>query len=250
MTNKQKTANSRQQTILLGLTTTPGSDWEEKIREIDELGIEEVALFPTYLEYKDRQHLYEQLENSRIQSIPHVHLREEDMGKNEIDYLIKRFHAKLFNLHPNIISPVMTDTLLEHKEILFLENLNNLTSLEKIEANIEKVGGLCIDYSHWQDRILLANDKAYDALMKELIKNNKIGCCHISAIYDKPKVMEWTVEREPHYSGHHMDKLSNLDYMKNYVNYLPDIISLELENSFEEQLEAKEYVSQLLTAGS
>ena len=29
--------------ILLGLTTTPGSDWQEKIKEIDRLGLKEVA---------------------------------------------------------------------------------------------------------------------------------------------------------------------------------------------------------------
>jgi hypothetical protein len=236
--------------VLLGLTTTPGSDWKEKVREIDELGIEEAALFPTYLEYEDRQELYKRLENSRIRSIPHVHLRGEDMGKDEIDYLIKRFHTKLFNLHPDKAFSASIDTLSEYKETIFLENLDDLASLEEIRANIKKVGGLCIDYSHWQDRILLADDKVYNALMKELIKNNKIGCCHISAIHDKPEVMEWTVDREPHYSGHHMEKLSDLDYMKNYVNYLPDIISLELENSFEEQLEAKEYIEKLIIASS
>jgi len=35
--------------ILLGLTTTPRSDWRGKVEEIKKFKIKELALFPTFL---------------------------------------------------------------------------------------------------------------------------------------------------------------------------------------------------------
>ncbi len=239
---KPKTQDLRP-VILLGLTTTPCSDWRGKIKEIDELNIQEIALFPTYLKSNDRQELYRLLENSKLKSIPHVHLRD-DMSKNEVDYLTKRFKTKLFNIHPNKEAYASISTFVEYKDNIFLENLN-LHSLHEIENNIEKVGGLCVDYSHWHNRIL-KNEKNYDSLIRKLIDNYKIGCCHISSIYQEPKEFDWCNETEPHYSGHYMYELYDLDYMKKYLDFLPEIISLELENSFKEQLEAKEYLEKLI----
>lgn len=244
MEKAHPTPSTLHPTILLGLTTTPGSNWREKVKEIDELGIKEIALFPTFLKQTERDELYHLLENSKIESIPHVHLREEDMKKDEIDYLTTRFNTKLFNLHANKIASTLIGTLPEYKETIFFEN-QDLTSLKEIKASVEKAGGLCIDYSHWQNRIL-RKEEDYDPLMQHLIKNNVIGCCHISVIYKEPKEIDWSNETEPHYSGHYMYELSDLDYMKNYLQYLPDIISLELENSFKEQLKAKKYIEEMI----
>ncbi|MFA4995859.1 MAG: hypothetical protein WC536_01800 [Patescibacteria group bacterium] len=229
--------------ILLGLTTTPGSDWREKVKEIDELGIKEIALFPTFLKHEERKILYNLLEKSKIKLIPHVHIRT-DMDVEEVIYLKERFGSYLFNTHAN---PEWINKILEYKKAnlkIFLEN-TSLLCLQEIEKHIREVDGLCLDYSHWKSKKLL-REEDYDLLMKRLVDHNKIGCCHISAIYNKPKEMSWSTE-SPHYSGHYMYKLSDLDYMKSYVQYLPEIISIELENSFEEQLKAKEYVEKLIT---
>jgi len=43
-----------------------------------------------------------------------------------------------------------------------------------------------------------------------------------------------------------MHELKDLDYMKNYEEFWPPIISLELENTFEEQLKAKEYLEKII----
>ncbi len=85
--------------ILLGLTTTPGSDWKENIREIDKFGIKEIALFPTFLKSEERKELYGLLEKTGLESAPHVHIRQEDMSQKELDYLISRFKVKVFNMH-------------------------------------------------------------------------------------------------------------------------------------------------------
>ena len=52
--------------ILLGLTTTPGSDWRKKVSEIDKLGLKELALFPTCLNEQERKELYGLLEKTKL----------------------------------------------------------------------------------------------------------------------------------------------------------------------------------------
>lgn len=37
-----------------------------------------------------------------------------------------------------------------------------------------------------------------------------------------------------------------MDYVKKYKKYLSDIISIELENSFKEQLKVKQYLEKIL----
>jgi len=54
--------------ILLGLTTTPKSDWREKVREIEKFRIKEIALFPTMLEMKGRKKLYGLLERTNLRA--------------------------------------------------------------------------------------------------------------------------------------------------------------------------------------
>ena len=86
--------------ILLGLTTiTPKEEWKNKVKEIDELGIKEVALFPTCLNLEERKELYRLLENTKLERIPHVHIREEDTESWELDYLVKRYKTQVFNTH-------------------------------------------------------------------------------------------------------------------------------------------------------
>lgn len=228
--------------VLLGLTTTSGSDWREKIKEINELGLKEVALFPTCLKYNERQELYSLLEKTSLKSIPHVHLRD-DMAKEEVDYLAQRYQTKLFNLHPNRECFAYIARLKNYKEQIFLENLGNKSILQ-IKENTGKVAGLCLDFSHWESGIL--NKKPNYSTFAEFVLKQKIGCCHVSAIYEKPKEFDSGDGLKPHYSCHKMEKLENLYYIKKYLDFLPEIISIELENSFKEQLEAKKYLEKLI----
>ncbi|MDD5464316.1 MAG: hypothetical protein PHP62_04145, partial [Candidatus Moranbacteria bacterium] len=63
--------------ILLGLTTTPKSDWRGKVEEMKKFGIKQIALFPTFLKIDDRKELYKLLEDIDGLEIPHVHLRDD-----------------------------------------------------------------------------------------------------------------------------------------------------------------------------
>jgi hypothetical protein len=228
--------------ILPGLTTTPSSDWREKTREIDKLGLKEIALFPTFLESEERKELYSLLENTKLKTIPHVHLRD-DMEEWELDLFHGKYGCQLFNIHFN---KSCIDFMLKSKyrEIIFLENLADIN--EFYLENISKCGGICLDVVHWNGAIYLKK-KSYESFEKAL-KNHKVGCCHISAeskepyIYTDPKSGKETLVKDDHW----LSDLSQLNYVKKYVQYLPEYVSIELENSFEEQLKVKEYLEKII----
>ena len=229
--------------ILLGLTTTPGSDWRKKIEEIDELGLKEIALFPTFLDTRDRKELYKLLETTNIISIPHVHLRD-DMKERELDYLVKRYKAKVFNIHPNKSGL----KILKYKKYvnqIFLETLEEINDI--FIDNLEKCGGICLDISHCEDCGVIQNNYGYDKL-HGLLKKYKVGCCHISAVTNKAtKYRDYLTGKEFYnYSRHHFFKLSEFNYVKKYVKFLPKYVSIELENSFEDQLKVKNYLEKII----
>lgn len=222
-------------TILLGLTTTPGSDWLGKCLEIDRFGIEEIALFPTFLKPFEREKLHRALAKTKLKSIPHVHLRD-DHTDEEIMFYVEKYGTRLFNVHPNDYGIATLKQLKQLGLNGYVENSGMLgKDFEKIVASS---GGLCVDYSHFEDHWYLSHEPDYETFT-HLIDKYKIGCCHVSAV---------TKEKHPEFSGesrfglHRFLELRDLDYIGNYLKYLPVYISLELENTFEEQLKAKEYI--------
>ncbi len=223
--------------ILLGLTTTSASNWKDKIREIIKFNIKEVSIFPTTLKHDERKELYELLENSPIEVIPHAHLRS-DMDIKEINYLKRRFKTKVFNIHSEKEYPLVYN-LSAVKSLIFVEN-----TILPGKEEFEKFGGICIDFSHWHDEALRKN-KRYDNMMHDFVKKYKIGCCHISAIKNKP-IPDAVIKHCLVYASHKLDDLSEIDYVKKYNNYIPDIVSIELENSFEEQIKVKEYLEKII----
>ncbi len=231
---------AQERKILLGLTTTPGSDWKEKTNEIVKYNLKEVALFPTFLKIKDRKKLYQLLEKTPLQNIPHVHLRD-DMEDWEIKYFLKKYKTQVFNIHS------------KEKDALYLEKNPSLSSRFFVENAdilpksffelVERCGGVCLDVSHFYDFGVLQKEKTYQGFL-EFLKKTKVGCCHISAIQENPTVQTnlGSGKKTIAYSKHFLHKLTELNYVREYRSYLPEIISIELENSFEEQLEFKEYL--------
>jgi len=241
MNNSRPTPYSSRHTILLGLTTTPGSNWREKVKEIDEFGIKEVALFPTYLEVNERQELYGLLEESGLRRIVFTHLRAEDMSTDEVLYLQNRFGCELFNIHSHKNEIAPPTGLDQFRDKIYVENAGKLDRLEEVA---ERYAGLCIDFAHWEAG-LLQSDSNYDNF-SHLIKKYKTGFAHISAVLKKPIYVDWDIEHKLHYDLHTLNNFSELDYLKKYTTYLPEILGLELENSFKEQLKAKEYIEKMI----
>jgi len=214
-----------------GLTTTPGSDWKEKIKEIDQIGLKEVALFPTYLK-EDRKEFYELLEKSPLESAPLVHLRG-DMERWEIDLFLKRFKTEKFNIHYN--------------EAEFLENNPDLKEMTYVENGVignefyqllDNCAGLCLDATHYYNEGVILNRSYYNNF-DEVMKKYQIGFCHVGAIKDKPN-------SKGGFEGHYLDNLSEFDFLKKLKPYLAQDLAIELENSFEKQVGMADYLNKLL----
>lgn len=232
--------------ILLGLTTiTEGDEWKNKVKEIDELGIKEIALFPTCLNLEQRKELYQLLETTKLKEIPHVHIREEDTESWEFDYLIKKYKTQVFNTHApkDILNFIARNG--KYKDKIYIENLLTLDS--NFEQAIKHCGGICLDLAHWESHGIKEKNQGYEKL-PNFLKRYKIGVNHISVIKaEKTDVYDrFSDETFLRYDSHQLDDLSEVDYVKKYKNYLAEIISLELENPLKRQLEVKKYLEKIL----
>lgn len=222
--------------ILLGLTTTPASDWRGKVEEMKKFGIKRIALFPTFLGVKDRKELYNLLEEIEGLQIPHVHLRAQDMHDWEMEWF-KKYGAKVFNVHMGKHVKSF-NTLYPYVDKIFVENHIHKSIPED---QLKNAAGICLDFQHWERAKKSCPSVAKKTL--EYAENYKIGCCHISALPKWKNTLNRIFKRV---GGHYLISLDEMDYMLNFKQYLPTYVSIELENSFEQQLEVKRYLEKIL----
>lgn len=220
--------------VLLGLTTTPNSDWREKVEEMKKFDIKRIALFPTFLQLKERKELYGLLEKINGLAVPHVHLRSDDMEAWEMEWFEAR-GAQVYNIHMNIEKNLVFEP---YRAKIFIENHKHKSIPE---GELQDCAGICIDYQHWEKakkefpEVALATEKYAEKF--------KVGCCHISAM---PKPKNNLIRILKRVRGHYMISLDELEYVCGYKNFLPQYISIELENSFKQQLKAKTYLEKIL----
>lgn len=227
MVNKRK--------ILPSITTTLGSDWKAQLKEVKELKLKEIAIFPTCLKEKERKKFYSLIEKTGIKSIPFCHLRS-DMKIKELDYLINKFHTKAFSLHSLVEFPLLYNYS-KYKNIIYIENVFSPLNEEEIKS----FGGISLDISHLENDRLLHKEKFKKDL--KILEKHPIGCNHISAVKKVLSLEGKGKEKSLRYTSHRLESFSDLDYLKRYPkNYFSDIIAIELENSIKEQLLAKEYI--------
>ncbi len=230
--------------ILPGLTTITPGEWKNKVKEIDELGLKEIALFSTCLNIEKRRELYGLLEKTGLEKIPHVHLRGQDTESWEMDYLADKYQTEVFNIHAQ---PYMYDFLKKnekYKNIIFVENRLMDDNFAEV---LKYCGGICLDLTHWEAHGFMEKHKGY-AELPGLLKKYKIGCNHISAIKEEKEHFYDKLSRQKFHShdSHDLKDLTELDYVKKYKDFLADIISIELENPLKRQLEVKKYLEKII----
>ncbi len=219
--------------ILLGLTTTQRADWKSKVGEIDEYGIKQIALFPTVLNFEERKELYHLLESTCLERVPHVHLRD-DAEKWELDFLISRFGTEVFNIHSHVRRQTLE--ILKNKKYrnrVFLENCEEIDQL--FMEVLKNIAGICLDAAHWADMGRLQGNSTY-ANFEEILNSHMIGCSHISALGRKAQKFKHYITGKDYmlYSKHYLEDLEELEYLRDYIGFLPFYISIELENSLRE----------------
>ena len=221
--------------IFVGITCTSSrrkkDHWKAQLKEINKLGITEVALFPTTLGVRQRKEMYQELEKSCIKKIKLVHMRGEDFTAEEMEYFYKRWKTRLFNCHEKYFDQLYQKFPKFRKNIVLELNYDN-----KIENKLPpgKMGGFCIDLSH----IKCAKEKhklEWDYMMGHL-KDTKFMANHLNG-YSKRK------KRDLHF----VNNLKEFDYLKELPRKIfSKVIALELENSIKEQLKFKDYIVKLM----
>jgi len=99
-----------------------------------------------------------------------------------------------------------------------------------------------LDFSHLEnDRRL--RPKIYQQNIT-ILKKYPPKCNHIATIKPKTHINQYGDQR---YDDHHLDKLSELDYLTNYpAEFFSNYIAIELANSLLEQLKVKKYLIKTL----
>ncbi len=223
--------------ILPAITTKTKSAWRDKVKEVKDLGLKEVALFPTCLKQEERKQLYQLLKQTKVERIPFVHIRN-DMEPWEMDYLIEHYQTEVFNTHTEREFPFLYN-LDKYKKTIYIENC--LYPFD--EKELQEFGGICLDFSHLENARVFQPAR-YQQNIK-LIEKYPVGCSHISPAKNFPMLnkKDKAFPEEPHY----LNDLSELDYLKRYpLEYFGPLTALEFENNIRLQLKAKEYIINLL----
>ncbi len=223
-------------TILPGLTTTVQDEIPRFVADLAESDVRTIAFFPTAIDPPARVDLYRELERIDGLRLPHVHLRT-DCDVSEIDYLVGRFSAEVFNVHPAESRHPFGDIPPRLVGRFFMENVEVVVS----DDDFKRVAGICPDFSHLEAARLMGRTDYYDTTMRQL-STRVVGCCHVSAIRPGDP-NEWNGGPD----HHRFVSLANLDYLVRYRRYLPHRwVSLELENPLSEQIDAIAYLSRKL----
>jgi hypothetical protein len=229
--------------ILPGLTSTKKDRIPSFIEDLRDSEIRRIALFPTLLGMDERKALYRELETVAGLIIPHVHIRN-DFTEAELDYLAGRFGTEAFNIHPRSSTHPFGPLPARFAARIFVENVDvpaDDAELSGSGTGDPAPGGICPDFSHLENNRLHGRRLYVDAVMGQL-KRFKAGCCHVSAV---------RVGVPNHWAGgwdhHEYSSLEDLSYLSAYREFLPDTwVSLELENGFAQQMEAKAWLESLL----
>jgi len=225
--------------IFPSIVSTRGASWEDQIKEVQKLNLQEVCLFLTCLKYDQRQKLYTLLAKTSVKTIPLLHLRS-DMTLEEIDFLADNYKISAINIHSRKLYPFSFDLATsKYKNQIFVEN--TVRPLDENEIN--KFGGICVDYSHLEDNKKQKNSIYYQWI--DAMQKYPLGCGHIAAFKDKKIDFG---NGYISYSAHKLDKLSEMDYLTSIDPKLfASILALELENSISEQLKIRDYINKILS---
>jgi len=216
--------------ILFGLTAKKGKGWERKLREINKYKIKKIALFIEEIPLEKRPKLYKELSKSCVTEIPLVHIRS-DSSREEILYLKKKYKTKIFTIHERDFSRLNSWKGL--CKYLYLE-MNYDNFVDKI-VDVRKIGGFCIDLSHFK-----ASEEGWTADFEYVLKQRKIR----------------KYFKSNHLNGYSYNKNCDIHLIKSlkdfeYLKTLPvfifgEVISLEMYNSISQQMEYKKYLVKLL----
>ena len=229
--------------ILVSITGRTPEEWQDKLQEINELGITEIALFLEMYEPEEKQKIYDALLKSCVKKIPVVHIRH-DMTRDELAFLRKKFKTKYFTCHEeNFVHHDVLHWKGFYKHIYLEMNFDNIVSKKVV---VEKIGGFCVDLAHFKVGMeKLSRDFEYVFERKDL-PSHKVSARRSKKLFACNHLNGWNPETN--IDMHTIYDLLNFDYLKTLPKFVfGKYIALEMFNSIKEQLEYKKYLTDLLT---
>jgi hypothetical protein len=229
--------------VLMGLTTFPEADWSEKINEITQLGIAELALLPNYLTIEQRKQLYEMLKSTPLKSIPHVNLAD-DAQSWELDYLVQNYGTKIFTAPATKQGYLTMTNLPKYNTMIYMENgeddkQNKFFNDQLFEKY--QVHGISLDMAHLENEKHISKPSYKKTIL--MLEKYPIGCNQIRGV-NKTTVSK--LFKKPIHD-HHLKTLEQLDYLREHPReYFSPFVVMELSNSLMEQQEIKQYIEEVL----
>ncbi len=215
--------------IYPSITGFKNFEWQDKLKEVNELGLKEVAVFVECFEKEERDHLYKFLLKSCIKHVPFVHLRD-DTDKSDIEFFVNNYRTQCFNIHEDHFD--LLDQWKPYLDKLYLEM--NYNDIIPKNTRVREIGGFCIDLSHFKASVARGAEEAkYVFDRKDKIE---FKCNHLNG-FDEVKMKD----------KHTVTDLKDFDYLKTLPKFVfGEIIAIEVFNSIKDQLEFKEYLDGML----
>lgn len=230
--------------IVVGVVARPDSDWRGALSSVASLGITEIALFLTALDFEGRRDLYRSLDGAGLVSVPYVQLAADTKDWEPL-YLSEKFGTSAFSVAARADTAKIISSLGEAHHPILLENpeekaAHAFFSDETISA--AGAAGICLDAGALE-RDRLRDKKSYQSVIAAL-DHNSIGATFITPVFES----RW---REMMGHPQRLSSLSQLHYVKHFpAAYLSKIVALKLDNSLEEQLEVRAYLESFLRRNS
>lgn len=200
------------------------------MKEINALDIKSIALFLEIYKKPQRQKIYKALEQSCVKNIPLIHIRN-DVTREELKYLSQKYHHPYFTIHEDSFGELAKWK--GYRQHLYLEmNYNN--QIPK-NVNIHKIGGFCIDLSHFKSAAE-GEMKEFAYILKQKSQKSLFKCNHLNGYsYKKNRDI------------HTISSLKEFDYLKTLPSFIfGKVIALEVFNSIRQQIKYKKYIINLL----
>jgi hypothetical protein len=215
--------------IFLGITGKEERDWKTKLKDLNELGITEAALFLEKFDQAQRKKIYRALLDTSLKNIPLCHIRN-DMEVEELVFMETKFKTKYFTVHENSFS--FLDKWPGFEKKIYLEMDYNDAVSNKV--SISRIGGFCVDLSHFK----AGQTKWSKEFKYTYFKKGKANffCNHLNG-YSKKENKDI----------HNVKSLKEFEYLKSLPEFIfGKVIALEVENKIPEQIEFKKYLVRLL----
>ncbi len=235
-----ETKSSLSASILYGLTANPLTDWHGEIIKMAGLKIDTLALFLRDLPLESRRALYRDLEAAPPRSIPFVQLAA-DVEEWELRYLVAKYQTESFSLPASDTAFAFAGALAEPLPRMYIENPTRIKDTPLFnESSCGRIhlSGVCLDTAALE-RNRVSDPKGYETVIRVL------DHCSIGAAIISP-VSESLLARFAKPSKR-LDSLKQLRYLSHLPpSYFGEMIALNIENTFEEQVEIRAYLCALL----